>query len=281
MRSGTSADAGYLRSGVAALAVGIALAVLLAFFRPEPVAVVAGLVISRYLVLGLFFSRAVRLVRAEEAVAGDPTRAELHFELAFARLERGRVGEAVRAFRQGIGLDPELDMDRPAELARRLLLRRGLTPARRKVAGYLVTAALFDRMLEDMEDTLPVGGAPGSLSVRKAAAQLSGPERDKFLEHCRGLVRSLRVEITGLEQLVVALDAPAADEAAVDEAAVDEAAVDGAALDGDRPSPSPSGPEWEQQRRAIEREIERLRAHADELDFEVRHARGQGGSELG
>jgi hypothetical protein len=261
MRSGAPAEAGHLRSGVAALAVGVALAVFLASFRPEPVAVVAGLVISRYLVLGLLFARAARLVRAEEAVAGDPTSAELHFELAFARLERGRVGEAVRAFRQGIGLDPELDMDRPAELARRLLLRRDLTPARRKVAGYLVTAALFDRMLEDMEDALPVGGGPGSLSVRDAAARLSGAERDRFLEHCRGLVRSLRVEITGLEQLVVALDGAVVDEPPTDEAA---------------------GPELEQQRRAIEREIERLRAHADELDFDVRHAeRGRGDSELG
>jgi hypothetical protein len=218
------------------------------------------------------------LARAEEAVASDPTRAELYFELAFARLERGRAGDAVRAFRQGVGLDPELAMERPAELTERLLLSgpaRGQETGRRKALAYLITAALFERMLENLEDTLPAGlpaapqGAAGfpvsgagpgpeerlsALSVRDVARRLKGSARERFLEHCRSLVHSLRLEIAGLEQLVVALD-------------------------GDEEGILPTGFDRDRQRRRLEHEIERLRAHAGEIDSAIRlctRDRGQG-----
>lgn len=254
---------------LAAAAAGTALAVLLALLRPPPVAIVAGLVLARYAVLAIFVAGRARLVRAEQAVEADPTRAELYFELAFARLRRGRVGEAVQAFRQGVGLDPGLDLDRPAELARCLLTRKNLTSARRKAMVYLITATLFDRMLEGIDDTLPAGlpgasqegswlstvgsgGERGALSVRDVAERVTGGARGRFLEHCKELVESLRVEIAGLEQLLVALD-------------------------GDESRPAAPGSEKAQQRRTLEREIERLRAHAGEIDSAIRHASRDGG----
>ena len=128
---------------------------------------------------------------------------------------------------------------------------------------FLMTAALFERMLEDLEDALPAampvisqagaaapaGGVHASpqqaLSVRDVARRLEGPARERFLEHCVGLVESLRVEITGLEQL------------------------------RSQTHLLLEGTERERQDRALDREIERLRAHAGRVDSAIRQARSE------
>ena len=102
--------------------------------------------------------------------------------------------------------------------------------------------------------------------MRDVAGRLEGSARERFLEHCRGLVHSLRVEIAGLEQLVVALEA---------------AAPAGGGEHLSSPLTSMTGAEQERQRRMLEREIERLRAHAGEIDSAIRHALRRRGKDAG
>ncbi len=225
---------------VAAFAAGMLVSMTAAWFRPGGAVLVALLVLAKYAAILAALGRARVLDRLEKAVERDPTRPELHFELAEARLARGRFEEAVRAFRNGLGVHPGLDILRPATVLREVLARPELSPTRRRVLSRLLIFSIYDHWQEE-DERMSLGFAPPAGRKMTPAPETPpfGPddvEGRVFGRRLRDMAESIRIEIKGLEQLIGEL----------------HAFMDAA--------------EAERERAVLTREVERLRARLRMID---------------
>lgn len=169
-------------------------AVGFAVFCPHPALTLGMLAAIRYLALLFLARRLSHLRRVSELLESDPTNVGLHFKLAEVYLDRGLMRPAVKAFRAGIELDPELKLEEPMEAARCLSKK---DPTTKRLSRHLFGPAVLDYWIGQAERLQPTRGAflaeAGELSSRRLRKQL--------FRSCKEMMESLRVELLGLEQV--------------------------------------------------------------------------------